>query len=238
MQYLVGNNLEILKSFDSESISLTVCSPPYKDSDGWQEIDFIALWSELYRVHKDNTLFWLNMGHLANFKNRPFETMQFALKAGWQLNDTFIWLKTQYSPIQGKKRVNNLTEFIFLLYKGKMPDLNRLSVGVPYQDKSNLGRYSDIDLKCAGNHWVIPYETIQSKEMKYHNDRFPLELPRKCIKLSGIKQGVVLDCFGGSGTTLIAANELGFKSIGIDHNPKYKEVFENRINGKFSKGNS
>lgn len=228
-KYIIGDSLEVLKTFPDNFIDITICSPPYKDSDNFLDINFTALWLELYRAHKPNTLFYMNFGHLANFKERPFLVMLEALKAGWKLNETFTWLKTQYSPIQGKKRVNNLTEFIFLMYKGNMPNLDRLAVGVEYKDKSNLGRYSDIDLKCGGNHWVIPYETIQSKANKLHNDRFPLELPTRCIKLSGLKSGLAVDCFAGSGTTLVAAKKLGLNYIGIDKNPKYKEVFEIRV---------
>lgn len=230
ISYVTSDNLALLKTLPDDSVSLTITSPPYKDEDGYLDIDFGNLYSELYRVHKPKSLFFLNFGHLADFKERPFLNLFEAIKAGWKLNDTITWVKTQYSPIQGKKRVNNLTEFVFLLYKGSMPDLDRLSVGVPYADKTNIGRYSDRDLKCGGNCWVVPYETITNKKDKLHNDRFPLELPKKCIKLAGLKEGLVLDIFAGSGTTLLAASQLGLDSLGCDKNPKYREVFENRIN--------
>ena len=57
-------------------------------------------------------------------------------------------------------------------------------------------RYADKDLKCGGNYWEIPYDTIQYSWQKRHKDRFPLELPEKCIKLSGIPKGsLILDVF-------------------------------------------
>ena len=73
------------------------------------------------------------------------------------------------------------------MYKDKMPLLNRLAIGVPYADKSNIGRYAAKDLKCGGNVWYIDYDTINHKEEKLHNDRFPLELPTRCLKLSNKK---------------------------------------------------
>lgn len=226
--FRVGNNQELIKNLQDSSIDISVYSPPYKDSDGFLDIDFGFLFSELYRVHKPNTLSWLNCGHLAHFKERPFQVLFKALEAGWKLNDTIVWLKIQYSPIQGKKRVNNLTEFIFLLYKGGMPDLDRLAIGVPYKDKSNIGRYSQKDLKCQGNLWIIPYETIQSKSQKLHNDRFPKQLVSNCIKLSGLKEGTLLDIFAGSGTSLLVAEELGLNSVGFEKNPIYKSIYESR----------
>ena len=129
--------------------------------------------------------------------------------AGFEWIDTITWVKNHYTPVQGNKRVNNLTEFIFKLAKGNNYSLNRLSVGVPYTDKSNVGRYSDKDLRCAGNVWYISYETIQRKDQKHHKDRFPVDLPRRCIKLSGIEKGsVVLDPFSGGMTTGVACQDV------------------------------
>lgn len=99
--------------------------------------------------------------------------------------------------------------------KGKDFCLDRLSIGVPYADKSNIGRYSDKDLKCGGNVWYIPYETIQRNEQKLHKDRFPIELPLRCINLSNVREGsVVLDPFAGSATTGIACKETGMEFSG------------------------
>lgn len=142
MQYIIGDNNDLIKSLPDESISITVTSPPYKDEDGFHSLNLKNLFLEIYRVHKKNTLLYINFGHLAGFKDRPFRVLFEALGAGWKLNDTITWTKPQYSPIQGKRRLNNLTEFIFLLYKGKMPELDRLSIGIPYADKSNIGRYA------------------------------------------------------------------------------------------------
>ncbi len=230
LEFIVGDNRDLIKNLADESCSLIVTSPPYKDEDGFLGIDFNSLFREFYRVQKNNSLFFLNFGHLADFKERPLELLLKTLEIGYKLNDTIIWVKTQYSPIQGKRRLNNLTEFIFLLYKGKMPELDRLSIGIPYKDKTNIGRYSQQDLKCRGNVWEVGYETIQNKSEKLHNDRFPLEIPKMCIKLANLTENsIIFDPFAGSGTTLIAARDLGCNAIGFEKNPVYKEVFENRL---------
>jgi site-specific DNA-methyltransferase (adenine-specific) len=229
-----GDNLDLLKKLPDESISLCITSPPYKDSDDYDITEISKTFREIYRVLKKNSLFFLNFGHLAEDKFRPFRVCYEAMIYDFKLNDTITWKKTQFSPIQGKKRLNNLTEFIFLLYKGKMPDLDRLSVGVPYKDKSNIGRYSDKDLRCQGNHWEIGYETIQNKKGKLHNDRFPLQLPTNCIKLSGIKNGVLLDPFSGSFTSQIAAQKLGLNWLGIDKNYPHCQTAQDRFFKEFN----
>ncbi len=224
-----GDNRNTIEGIDDNSIDLIITSPPYKEQDGYDRYFMNRMFNEFYRVQKNNTLFFLNFGHLADFKYRPFDVLDTAMCAGYNLNDTIIWKKTQFSPIQGKKRLNNLTEFIFLLYKGRMPNLDRLSIGVPYKDKSNIGRYSNKDLRCGGNFWEFGYETIQSKKQKLHNDRFPLELPLRCIKLSGLKKGIVLDPFAGSGTTCVAAKQLGLDYLGFELNLQYITTITDRL---------
>jgi site-specific DNA-methyltransferase (adenine-specific) len=143
-----------------------------------------------------------------------------AMDCGFKLNDTIIWVKNHYKPIQGHRRLNNLTEFIFVLYKGKMPKLNRLAVGVPYVDKTNAKRFNGgLNLHCAGNVWYIDYPTINKSDEKPHPDRFPLELPERCIKLCGYNVETVLDPYCGSGTVGIACKNLNKSFIGIELNP-------------------
>lgn len=217
---ILGNSEVELKRIDGGSQDLIITSPPYKDSDGYTEKLMYDVFHECFRVQRLNTLFFLNFGHLAQDKFRPFRTCEIAMENGYQLNETITWVKNHYRPIQGKRRVNNLTEFIFVLYKGKMPILNRLAIGVEYADKSNVRRFAGgQDLKCAGNVWYIPYETIQSEEEKTHNDRFPLGLPEKCIKICGYPVKTVIDPFCGSCTTGVVAKRLGKEFIGIEKNP-------------------
>lgn len=223
-----------LFTLNKESIDLIITSPPYKDEDGYHKAVTSTIFLDLYNVAKKNSLFFLNFGHLANFKTRPFEVLSLATSAGWKLADTFIWIKNHYKPIQGKKRVNNLTEFVFMLYKHKIPVLDRLSIGVPYVDKSNIKRFykeGKSDIKCRGNVWHIPYDTINKKEDKLHHDRFPLKLPEYCIKLSNINRGsLVLDPFMGSGTTALAAKQLGMNYLGFEINKEYIDIANLRLN--------
>lgn len=225
-----GDSREVLKDIPDNSVDIIVSSPPYKTSDFWSPELMKAVFEQAYRVLKLNSLFYLNMGHLAEDKFRPFETCGIALYCGFELNETIVWAKNHYRPIQGHKRLNNLTEFIFLLHKGNMPKLDRLAIGVPYQDPSNAKRFAGgRNLRCGGNLWPIDYETIQSRVDLDHPDRFPLELPLKCLKLSGLKTGIVLDFFGGSSTTALAAKKLNLDFISIDKNPGHCKIGQERI---------
>lgn len=228
---ILGDCKEILKTVEDDSIDLVITSPPYKSVDGFSYALMRDVFNQLYRVQANNTLLFLNFGHLVEEKMRPFLVANVATDVGYKLNDTITWVKNHYKPIQGERRLNNLTEFVFLLYKGKMPKLNRLAIGVPYVDKSNALRFNKgINLHCAGNVWYIDYPTITRSNQKLHPDRFPLELPEKCIKMCGYDVKTVLDPFAGSGTTCLASKKLGKNYLGIEKNEKNHKISLERLN--------
>lgn len=81
--------------------------------------------------------------------------------------------------------------------------------------------------------WFIPYKTTGPTTKKAHRHQFPIELPRRAIRLSGILKGsVVFDPFMGSGTTLLAARELGMASIGFDINADMVDTVRKTWEGK------
>ena len=102
-----------------------------------------------------------------------------------------------------------------------------------YRNSKKLIRYLDKikpNLRDKGNCWFIPYETRQSKlERGKHPATFPIKLVEDCIKLTGKESGVVLDPFGGAGTTGIVAQSLNRTAILIELNPEYIEIAKKRI---------
>jgi site-specific DNA-methyltransferase (adenine-specific) len=98
-------------------------------------------------------------------------------------------------------------------------------VGVPYQDASNVKRWAGAEggLRCRGNTWFIPYETIQSRDRdRPHPASFPPKVPEQCLRLHGkSRAGLVLDPFMGLGSTAIAAARLGLDFIGIEMDEQY-----------------
>jgi DNA modification methylase len=59
---------------------------------------------------------------------------------------------------------------------------------------------------------------------------FSMDIPTKAIKILSYKNDVILDPFAGSGTSLVAAEILGRRWIGVELSPNYVEVAEKRIN--------
>lgn len=87
------------------------------------------------------------------------------------------------------------------------------------------------NLRCGGNSWFVPYDTIanRDKHRGSHPATFPIELVKKCIKFSGVKNGILLDPFMGSGTSAIAALDQNLQYIGYDIDPDYIQFAEDRI---------
>ena len=70
---------------------------------------------------------------------------------------------------------------------------------------------------------------LRPAERAGHPAPFPLELARRCIRLSTWPGETVLDPFAGSGTTLLAARQLGRRAIGIERCERYCEQAVTRL---------
>jgi len=79
---------------------------------------------------------------------------------------------------------------------------------------------------------VVNYPVnVADKEDYLHPTIKPLEEAKKRIAVATDENSVILDVFCGSGTTCVAAKELGRKYIGFEINPKYYEIAVNRLKG-------
>lgn len=77
--------------------------------------------------------------------------------------------------------------------------------------------------------WQFYYESRDIRDKKVHPATFPLQLARKIISLFTHEGELVLDPFVGSGTTLVAAQDLNRNAVGFDLQEKYLEVCAQRL---------
>ncbi len=138
-----------------------------------------------------------------------------------------------YKPINSPRFLNDCHEYVFHFTKGGDAPLDRLAVGVPYQDKSNVARWKNASggLRCRGNTWFLPYETIMNRDRdRPHPASFPVALPEMCIRLHGLERTRrVLDPFTGIGATAVACARLGCAFVGFDIDGEYLSVAARRI---------
>ena len=130
-----------------------------------------------------------------------------------------------YKPINSARYLNDCHEFVFHFTPGGTTQLDRLALGVPYQDQSNISRWraGAEGVRCRGNTWFIPYETIQRRDRdRPHPATFPVRLPEQCLRLHGLDGlGLVMDPFLGLGSTAVAAARLGVPFAGIEMDETY-----------------
>jgi site-specific DNA-methyltransferase (adenine-specific) len=130
-----------------------------------------------------------------------------------------------YKPIGSDRFLHGSHEYIFhFTHRGDVP-LDRLSIGVPYQDKSNIRRWarSGGDVRCRGNTWFLPYRTIRRRATdRPHPASFPPELPEQCLKLHGMDRvKLAVDPFLGIGASAVASARLGVPFVGFELDDGY-----------------
>lgn len=144
-----------------------------------------------------------------------------------------------YKPINSDRFLNDCHEFIFHLTPLGSTNLDRLALGVPYQDRSNIARWSKAadGVRCRGNTWFIPYETIQRRDRdRPHPATFPSRLPEQCLRLHGLKRiQLAMDPFTGLGSTAVACAKLGVNFVGVDIDETYLDEAATRTRDALKK---
>ena len=239
---LQGDCLAVLPGLPASSFDVVVTSPPYNldlaynaYQDSRTEAEYLTwmvrVCSEVRRVLAADGSFFLNISGSNSRPWLPFELIV-KLRPLFVLQNHITWIKSiatgadsvgHYKPLAGARFLNHNHEHVFHLTLSGDVKLDRLSVGVPFKDKSNIARRGHArDLRCRGNTWFIPYRTVQARSEKFnHPGTFPVDLPRWCIRLHGRAGARVLDPFMGTGTTLVAAALEGATGCGIDLDPAY-----------------
>ena len=215
----IGQNIKkILK--DNGSIFFNVGNTP---SDQWIASDVGNILRSYFVLQ--NTIIW----------NKSISLKKSDISKKYTDNDASQVISIgHYQPVgTSKKYLNNCFEYIFHFTKSGDIRLDKRAddYAVPYQDKSNIGRYSHEDKRDRGNSWLIPYKTIQSKDERRHPSVFPVKLPYFCIKLHGYDENtIVYDPFMGIGTTALACIDLGVNYLGTEINKDYVQLAESTIN--------
>ncbi|MBL9156202.1 MAG: site-specific DNA-methyltransferase [Verrucomicrobiales bacterium] len=255
-----GDCVEGMKSLPDESIDLVVTSPPYNLGIGYEQYrdrlspeDYLA-WSlewagEVRRLLKPGGSFFLNVGAAPANPWMPHE-LALALRPLFILQNTIHWIKSitveprqgdpvsvgHFKPINSKRYLTDCHEYLFHFTKSGNVPLDRLAVGVPYADKSNIARWGHTDgrdKRCRGNNWFVPYETIMSRDKERpHPATFPVDLAKKCIALHGGDPATLamLEPFLGIGNAAVAAGERDVaRFIGFEIDETYLAEARRRV---------
>lgn len=179
-----------------------------------------------------------------------WHTIEALCKQGWYSIDDYVWHKPNPMPGYWPTRLRDGWEYCFHLSKSKRPYMNQEAVKIPIGDwagsrlktlgkndtsrqnsstESGFGR--DIS-KWVDKNTVLPTNVISVPlvgKNKGHPAVFPIEIPTFFIKLLCPENGLVIDPFGGSGSTGVAALLNKRDSILIDNNSEYCQIAFQRL---------
>jgi site-specific DNA-methyltransferase (adenine-specific) len=190
------------------SLFLNVGSKP---TDPWPALDVAQ--AVRAHLHLQNTIHWIKSIAIEKSIAGARARLEEDLAVG------------HYKPINSGRFLHDSHEFVFHFTPGGKTPIDRQAIGVRYQDSSNVGRWraASSGLRCRGNTWFIPYQTIQSREKdRPHPATFPPKLPEMCLKLHGLDRiRAVADPFLGLGSTAVACAQLGVNFIGVEMDERY-----------------
>ena len=210
----------------------------------------VGAFEEVRRVLRPDGTVWLNVGDSYTSGNRRYRApdrknraramqvrprtpeglkpkdligvpwrLVFALQdAGWWVRSEVIWYKPNAHPESVRDRPTKAHETVFLLSKEQNYYYDIVAIPGP-----NGRRLRSV--------WEIPTEPI--KRADGHEDdhpaMMPLTLARQCVAITSNPDSIVLDPYAGSGTTLLAAEQLGRRWVGIELNPSFADLIERRL---------
>ena len=226
------NDIEKLMGNDIAKCIFT--SPPYNMSSKMYEnyddnlesrkyIDFnlnvVKLWIKYLR----GFLFW----NISYNKNSRWEFIEILYKivkeTGLKFMELIVWDKGHGMPIVSKNMLTRQYEDILMV--GNDEEISE-DMELYYLGTTDRKAYFNKKTgKGISNYWRI---STGNTQLENHKACFPLDLPVKAIELTTSKDDIVIDCFGGSGTTLIAAEQTGRKCYTMELDPVYCDVIVKR----------
>ena len=245
-----------MKEVSNESVHLIITSPPYwqlKDYGNGSQIGFNdtyeeyinnlnLVWNECCRVLHEGCRLCVNIGdqfarsvYYGRYKVIPIreEIIRFCETIGFDYMGAIIWQKVTTCNTTGGATVmgsfpyprNGIIkldyEFILIFKKlGNPPKVSR-----EIKEKSKLSAEE-------WNEYFYGHWNFSGEKQDKHLAMFPEELPKRLIKMFSFVGDTVLDPFLGSGTTCLAAKNLGRNSIGYEINEDFLPVIKERLNTK------
>jgi len=250
-----GDCLDLLARMPDASVHLAFADPPFNigyDYDSYDDrlaADVYLKWSkqwmgEVSRVLRSDGTFWLAIGdeYAAELKVTATRELGFTCRSWVVWYYTFgVHCKYKFARSHAHlfQFVKNPESFTFNTDAVRVPSARELVYG----DKraSPTGRLPDDtwilrpqDLPegfaADGDTWYFPRVCGTFKERSgWHGCQMPEQLLGRIIRASSHEDDVVLDPFGGSGTTLAVAKKLGRRFIGLELSEQYAARIEDRL---------
>lgn len=258
IKLIQGDCLEIMPEIESGSVDLTVTSPPYdnlrnyNNSLVWCEHIWKPVIKELYRVtKKGGVVVWVagDATIKGSESGTSFKQALHFKEIGFNLHDTMIYHKPNAMPLT-HNRYDPAFEYMFIFSKGRLKTFNPIKIKTinpglvkkrELETKSNIDKNSQSRQrnehtvckkeKYLKNVWSYNVGVEPDRKMNNHPAIFPEKLANDHIISWSNPGDLVFDPMCGSGTTGKVAKINGRSFIGIEKNPEYFKIAQERIGG-------
>lgn len=241
---LTGDCLEIIPKIDGDTVSLIITSPPYnlslnydKYEDNLSHEDYLGwmkkVWLECKRVLRKGGRLIINIAPTGISKFIPIhiDFVNICREIGLTYRAEIIWYKqtirnrTAWGSWKSPSNPHVLPswEYVLVFEKDK-PQLDG--------DSKKIDITAEEFKNWSDAHWYIAPET----QRKGHPAPFPEELIKRLIKFYSYQGDIVLDPFGGTGTTAFVAKKFGRQFIHIDVSEDYNKIATERLRNLNDKG--
>lgn len=242
---ILGDCLEKMGEIPSGSVDMVLCDLPYGTTKcKWDTvIDLKELWGHYKRIVKANSAILL-------FAQTPFDKVLGCSNLDW-LRYEWIWEKTQASGFLNAKKMPMKAHENILVFYSSLPTFNILKTTghkpvntytkrAKVQNKTEVYGKVNKDISGGGETERFPrsVQLFSSDKQKnklngtIHPTQKPLALCEYLIKTYSNEGDLILDNCMGSGTTCLAAKNLGRQFIGIEKEEKYYNIAHKRIFGE------
>lgn len=221
----------IQKLMNGEKAKMIFTSPPYnmdaglygkEYSDSKKRDEYIAFninTLNVWKAHLKGFVFW-NISYNKNARDEFIEIMYKILKeTGLKFLELIVWNKKHAMPISSKAMLTRQYEDILLVGKEEEVKLDIEFYFAGTNEKKAV--FNKRTGKGISNYWEIG---TNKSQQSIHLACFPVNLPAKGIELMTLHGDIVADPFLGSGTTLIAAEQLGRRCFGTEMSPLFCEL--------------
>ena len=234
---ICGDAIEELKKIPSKSVQLIVTDPPYKlnkdygnnqDKLEFEEyLEFSRRWlKEANRILTDNGTIYVFMG--MRYISYIYQILEQEL--GLHFNSWITWFYTQ--GIGKTKGFSPRHDDILMFTKHpKKFVFNLDAIRVPQKFYRSVNNMRGAN---PGNVWEFSHMHYCNRNRKKHPTQKPEGLFERMILASSNEGDMVVDPFVGSGTLLRVCQQTKRKGIGIDINPEYISMTEERLNEPFT----
>jgi len=229
-----GDCIEGMKILPDNSVDMVLTDPPYGTTQNkWDTVvDMDAFWNEIKRVTKKNSAILI-------FTQMPF-TATAVMSNPKMFRYEWICEKANATGFLNARRMPMKCHENVLVFYGKLPVYHPImGHGKPYRrglEDKNSSNYNAVKRLRSGNPTgarfprdVLKVQWRSAFSKTLHPTQKPVSLCEYFIKTYSNKGDIILDPFIGSGTTAVAAVNIGRKYIGFEQDDKYFEVAKNRL---------